>query len=83
MFLKRNHAIIAMVVSPNLKEDKIHMMQYTKPIYITRKDTFLASDEIVPYGDRISVVSESTRKSAALELLSAFKINLKKETETT
>lgn len=48
------------------------MTQYTKPIYITRKDTFLASDEIVPYGGRIEVVSESMRKAAALELLSNF-----------
>ena len=49
------------------------MMQYTKPVYITRKDTFLASDEIVPYGDRIGVVSESVQKAATLELLSPFK----------
>ena len=51
------------------------MMQYTKPVYITRKDTFLATDEIVPYGGRIEVVSESMQKAAALDLLNPFKIN--------
>lgn len=49
------------------------MMKYTKPIYITRKDTFLASDKIIPYGDRIGIISESMSEEVALELLKAFK----------
>lgn len=57
------------------------MMQYTKPIYITRKDTFLPIDEIIPYGGRIGVVSESRRESIALELLSAFETSPEKETD--
>ena len=46
-------------------------MGYKKPIHVTRKDTFLASDEIIPYGDRIYSSSESKREAAALKLLSA------------
>ena len=39
------------------------MEQYKKPIYITRKDTDLASDKIRPYGERIGVFSEAKRKA--------------------
>lgn len=48
-------------------------MRHKKPIYVTRKDTCLASDRIVPYGDRIGVSSEVKRKAAALKLLGAEK----------
>lgn len=44
-------------------------MQYEKPIYIIREDTCLASDDVIPYGDRIEASSESKRKKMALELL--------------
>lgn len=46
-------------------------MHYKKPIYVTRKETFLASDEIKPYGDRISIPSESERDAVARKLLRA------------
>lgn len=45
-------------------------MQYKKPFYITRVDTFLAKDEIRPYGERLHVSSEKRRKEVALQLLS-------------
>lgn len=44
-------------------------MEYKKPIYITRKDTCVASDEIRPYGERVRISSEKRRKEIALELL--------------
>lgn len=44
-------------------------MEYTKPIYVTRKDTCVASDEIRPYGERIRISSEKRRKEVALQLL--------------
>lgn len=44
-------------------------MEYKKPIYITRKDTCVASDEIRPYGERIRISSEERRKEIALQLL--------------
>ena len=45
------------------------MEQYKKPIYITRKDTDLASDKIRPYGERIGVFSEAKRKAVRWKLL--------------
>lgn len=45
------------------------MMQPKKPIYVTRKDTCLAKDYIIPYGGRIRASSESKRKAAKLRLL--------------
>lgn len=45
---------------------------YKKPIYVTRVDTCLASDRIMPYGDRISVSSESKKKEIALKLMSVY-----------
>lgn len=48
------------------------MLDYTEPIYTTGKETFLASDKIIPYGDRIEVESESRREEIAMELLEAF-----------
>lgn len=44
------------------------MQQYKKPIFVTRKDTDLASDKIRPYGERIDVFSESKRKAVRLKL---------------
>ncbi len=46
---------------------------YKKPIYVTRVDTCLASDRIMPYGDRVSATSESKRKEIALKLLGAYR----------
>lgn len=46
-------------------------MHYKKPIYVTRKETFLASDEIIPYGDWINISSESKRDAVARKLLKA------------
>lgn len=48
-------------------------MQHKKPIYITRKDTCLASDRIVPCGGKIGVSSESRRKESKLRLLGVQK----------
>lgn len=45
------------------------MQQYKKPIFVTRKDTDLASDKIRPYGGRINVFSDSKRKEIRLRLL--------------
>lgn len=45
---------------------------YKKPIYITRVDTCLASDHIVPYGERIRISSESEDEEMALKLLGAY-----------
>lgn len=45
---------------------------YKKPIYVTRIDTCLASDRIVPYGERIRVSSESKEEEIALKLLGAY-----------
>jgi len=49
----------------------VYALRYKKPIYVTRKDTFLASDQIIPYGGRICISSETKRNAAALKLLSA------------
>lgn len=45
---------------------------YKKPIYVTRTDTCLASDQIVPYGDRIHPSSEAKRREIALKLLGVY-----------
>ena len=51
------------------------MQQYKKPIFVTRKDTDLASDRIRPYGERINVYSELKRKEVRLKLLGIRKEN--------
>lgn len=53
------------------------MTHFIKPIYITRKDTFLANDYIIPYGDRIRISSESKKKAITLKLLGAIKVSKK------
>lgn len=52
------------------------MQQYKKPVYITRKDTDLASDKIRPYGERIGVFSEAKRKAVRWKLLEIRKGNI-------
>lgn len=49
------------------------MQQYKKPIFVTRKDTDLASDKIRPYGERNNVYSESKRKEVRLRFLETRK----------
>lgn len=54
------------------------MMQYKKPCYATKVDTFLAKDTIRPYGERFYVPDAKRRKEIALQLLS----NVIEETES-
>lgn len=44
-------------------------MKYKMPIYVTRKDTCVASDVIKPYGGRVRICPESERKEAILRYL--------------
>ena len=44
-------------------------MHHKKPIYVTRCDTALAVDVIRPYGERLTIASESKRKETAWKLL--------------
>lgn len=44
-------------------------MHQKKAIYVTRKDTCLATDQIRPYGERLSIISETQRKAVAWKLL--------------
>lgn len=44
-------------------------MDYKKPCYVTRVDTFLPKDEIRPYGEELYIISERQRKEIALRLL--------------
>lgn len=49
-------------------------MKKREPIYVTRKDTFLATDPIEPYGGRIGrFSSETKRKEAAIRLMKVSK----------
>lgn len=45
---------------------------YKKPIYLTRIETFLAEDKIIPYGERMRVSSEKREEEMALKLLGAY-----------
>lgn len=44
-------------------------MQWKKAIYVTRKATYLATDQVRPYGERLSIIFESKRKAVAWKLL--------------
>ena len=48
-------------------------MQRKEAIYITRRDTCLASDPIIPYGGKVGFSSEKKKKEAVLELLNVHK----------
>ncbi len=48
-------------------------MRRKEAIYVTRRDTCLASDPIKPYGGKVGFSSEKKKKEAALELLNAYK----------
>lgn len=52
-------------------------MHQKKAIYVTRKDTCLATDQIRPYGGRLRIVSESRRKAVAWKLLKGPDAELK------
>lgn len=49
------------------------MMKFKMPIYVTRKDTCVASDVIKPYGGRARICPESERKAAVLRSLGVHK----------
>lgn len=47
-------------------------LQQKKSIYVTRKDTYLATDQVRPYGERLNITSESKRKTIARKLLKGY-----------
>ena len=44
-------------------------MQNQKPCYVTRVDTFLAEDEVRPYGEEMYISSEKREREITLRLL--------------
>lgn len=56
-------------------------MHRKKAIYTTRVDTPLATDEVRPYGERLSIISESERKRIAWKLLHGRDAELYDETK--
>lgn len=44
-------------------------MNRNEPIFITNKETFLAKDQIIPYGGRVTPLSESWLQEVTLRLL--------------
>lgn len=44
-------------------------MKYKDPVYVTRVDSAVGDDEILPYTDRITLESEKVNEEEALRLL--------------